>query len=242
MALIEIDNLSLAGRLKNISLSLNSGEILGIIGPNGSGKSSLLNCLAGLQPCDGNVRFDGQTLNERSQQQRAQAIALLPQSCDSAWALSVEAIVALGRIPWNDDDRAAIEDAMQRTGVDKLRQRRVDQLSGGEQARVWLARVFAGQPRLLLADEPIASLDLYYQRSIMDALRQYANEDKAVILVIHDFSLAARYCDRLCLLDNGQLRIFGQTTEVLTEEHLSTVFRVPVHVDLQATPPIITTR
>ena len=242
MALIQVRHLALPPRLDGVSFTLDAGEVLGVIGPNGSGKSSLLQCVAGLLPGRGEIAFDDQPIESLRPRQRARNIGLLPQTCESAWSLSVDDVVALGRLPWGDRDDGAIRLAMQQSGVEALRQRQVDHLSGGEQARVWLARVLAGQPRLLLADEPIASLDLYYQRSVMETLRRYANDGNGVVLAIHDFSLAARYCDRLCLMHDGRVDAFGTPAEVLTEARLSRVFRVPVHVDLAADPPVITTR
>ena len=240
MDLIKVSQLKSAPRLQDISFTLAPGQMLGIIGPNGSGKSSLLQCLAGLLDYQGDIQFQSQTIHGLPARQRAQRIGFLPQSCYSAWPLSVADIVTLGRLPWGDADSAAIEQAIQQTGIEALRHQPIDALSGGEQSRVWLARVVAGQPVLLLADEPIASLDLLYQRSVMQTLRQFADQGKGVILAIHDFSLAARYCDRLCLLQKGQLFAFGRPEDVLTEENLSAVFQVPVHVDLSSQPPIIT--
>lgn len=242
MALIQTQHVRLGARLSDVSLKLAPGEMLGIIGPNGAGKSSLLQCLAGLLPCEGEVWLGGHPLAALPARQRAQQLGYLPQACDSAWSLSVADIVALGRLPWGDQDREAMQRAMTQAGVLALQDRKVDHLSGGEQARVWLARVLAGQPRVLLADEPIASLDLYHQRRVMDVLRRYAHAERAVVLALHDLSLAARYCDQLCLLDQGQVRALGTPAEVLTESHLSAVFRVPVHVDLAASPPVILVR
>lgn len=242
MALIRTQHVYLGARLTDVSLTLAPGEMLGVIGPNGAGKSSLLQCLAGLLPCQGEVLLAGQPLAAMPARHRAQQLGYLPQACDSAWSLSVADIVALGRLPWGDQDREAMERAMTQAGVLALQGRKVDHLSGGEQARVWLARVLAGQPRVLLADEPIASLDLYHQRRVMDVLRRYAHAERAVVLALHDLSLAARYCDQLCLLDQGRVRALGTPAEVLTEANLSAVFRVPVHVDLSASPPVIIVR
>jgi iron complex transport system ATP-binding protein len=239
MDLIEVRQLHCQPRLHEVSLTLQAGEMLGVIGPNGSGKSSLLQCLAGLLGFRGEILFEGQALAGMPAAQRARRIGYQPQSSESAWALHVQDVVALGRLPWGDRDVEALRLAVRQTGIEALLERRVDRLSGGEQARVWLARVLAGQPRLLLADEPIASLDLLHQRSVMETLRAYADQGQGVVLAIHDFGLAARYCDRLCLMRDGTLHALGTPAEVLTEKNLSEVFQVPVHVDLAASPPVV---
>ena len=242
MALIEIQGMALPPRLEKISFTGDAGQVVGVIGPNGAGKSTLLHSLAGLLPFTGHYDFEGQPLGSMLARERARRISLLPQSTESAWPLSVEDVVALGRLPWGDQDKTAIQAAMSATGVDTFRKQRVDRLSGGEQARVWLARVLAGQPRLLIADEPTASLDLYYQRAVMDCIRAYANAGHLVIMAVHDLALAAQYCDRLILLDKGIPQAIGTPAQVLTEPLLSRVFRVSVHVDLNTTPPVISTR
>jgi iron complex transport system ATP-binding protein len=239
MALIEVRNLHVENRIADISFALEQGEILGLIGPNGSGKSTLLNSLAGITEAQGEIFLDEQLLKDIPPRIRAQRIGLLPQATQSAWSLSVDDVVALGRLPWNDNDMAAIRLAMEQAGVSDLSSRKIDQLSGGERARVWLARVLAGQPRLLLVDEPIASLDLHYQCTVMDVLRAYAHQGHGVIIAIHDLSLAARYCDSLCLLHQGRIQSQGSASEVLTEATLSTVFDIAIHVDMQSDPPII---
>lgn len=242
MALISVRQLHVEGRVAEVSFALERGEMLGVIGPNGSGKSTLLQSLAGIVPVQGDIAFEGHALGAISPRHRAQGIGLLPQSCESAWSLSVEDVVALGRLPWDDQDATAIAAAIDQAGVRELLGRKVDQLSGGERARVWLARVLAGHPRLLLADEPIASLDLFYQRSVMTVLRRYASAGQGVILAIHDLGLAARYCDKLCLMQRGRVYAWGTPATVLTEANLSAVFNVAVHVDLRADPPVIVAR
>jgi iron complex transport system ATP-binding protein len=242
MDLIDVRDLHCPSRLHAVSLTMEAGEMLGVIGPNGSGKSSLLQCLAGLLDYRGEILFEGQVLAEMPHRQRARRIGYQPQSSESVWALSVQDVVMLGRLPWDDRDTEAVHQAVRQTGIETLLTRRVDRLSGGEQARVWLARVLAGQPRLLLADEPIASLDLLHQRSVMDALRTYADHGQGVMLAIHDFGLAARYCERLCLMRNGAVHALGTPAEVLTEQTLSEVFQVPVYVNLAANPPTVALR
>jgi iron complex transport system ATP-binding protein len=239
MALIETRNLALENRIDSISFTVEPGEMLAVIGPNGAGKSSLLQSMAGLLPARGDIRLAGKALRAIKPAERARKIGFLPQFCDSAWPLAVEEIVALGRLPWHDRDLDAIGQAMRETGVDGMAQKSINQLSGGEQARVWLARVLAGAPRIILADEPVASLDLYYQARIMENLRQHTGEGRCVILAIHDLALAARYCDRFCLLKQGRVHAFGPPEAVLTEAALSDAFGVPIHVDLAHSPPII---
>ncbi|VAW88963.1 hypothetical protein MNBD_GAMMA17-1965, partial [hydrothermal vent metagenome] len=124
-------------------------------------------------------------------------------------------------------------------GVADFATRNIDHLSGGERARVWLARVLAGEPQLLLADEPIASLDIHYQLAVMQVLKQYAQESRGVIVAIHDLSLAARFCDRLCLMHHGKMIAIGTPAEVLTEKLLSTAYGVPVDIDLERDPPVV---
>ncbi|MDR2165888.1 MAG: ABC transporter ATP-binding protein [Zoogloeaceae bacterium] len=253
MALIEVERLSVTGRVADVSLALEAGEVLGVIGPNGSGKSSLLKSLAGLLPCRGQVRFNAaprgmRNLAELPPETRARLIGYLPQSCASAWSLTVANIVALGRLPWRDGEseqgQAAIRRAMETMDVLHFAGRKIDRLSGGEQARVWLARVFAGAPRLILADEPVASLDLRFQQGIMVALRRHADETRAgvdcgVILALHDLNLAARHCDRLCLMQNGVIRAFGPPEAVLANPALPGIFGLPLRVDLRHDPPVV---
>ncbi|MDR2690275.1 MAG: ABC transporter ATP-binding protein [Azoarcus sp.] len=239
MALIEIRHLGVENRLEDISLAMEPGEMLGVIGPNGSGKSSLLQSLAGILPARGEIWLKEAPLHTLSATERARRIGFLPQFCDSAWPLLAEEVVALGRLPWRDRDEEAIQQAIRQADIAALAKKKINQLSGGEQARVWLARVLATRPHLILADEPIASLDLFYQAKVMETLRRYADGDNGVIIALHDLALAARHCDRLCLMQHGKIRAFGPPAEVLTASGLSATFGVPIHVDLTHAPPII---
>ncbi|MFA5679556.1 MAG: ABC transporter ATP-binding protein [Pseudomonas sp.] len=239
MDLINIQQLNVDQRLMDINLNLAPSEMLGIIGANGAGKSTLLQCLAGILSCKGNIQLKGRSLTALPERERARQIGFLPQSSQSAWALSVADVISLGRLPWGDTDAQAIQQAAEDAQVSEWLQRNVDQLSGGQQARVWLARVLAGRPQVLLADEPVASLDLFHQQHVLGLLRRYAQDGRGVMLSIHDLSLAARYCDRLCLLHEGRLIALGTPAEVLTQANLRTAFHIEAHIDLGSYPPII---
>ncbi|MCP4077511.1 MAG: ABC transporter ATP-binding protein [Gammaproteobacteria bacterium] len=242
MTLMSIKNLTVENRLQSVDFDLQQGEVLGLIGPNGAGKSTLLSALAGLVSHSGEVELNDNNLNSISANKRARSIALQPQFVESAWALSVHDVVSLGRLPWGDCDQTIISAAMQQANVMELASRHVDELSGGEKARVWLARVMANQPEVLLADEPVANLDIHYQQDVMSLLKNYAQSGHAVIIAIHDLSLAAKYCDRLCLLDQGKMIKTGKVGDVLTEDILSSVFSTDVFINLQSEPPIVLAR
>lgn len=239
MALISTQQLSMPGRLNAINFELMHGEVLGLVGPNGSGKSTLLQCLCDLLPYDGKVLLDNVEYRELAANERARRLGFLPQSCQSAWSLTVKDVIALGRMPWGDENPQLINAAAAKTNVTEWLSRRVDQLSGGQQARVWLARVLAGQPEVMLADEPVASLDLYHQLSVLKMLRDYADGSNGVIVSLHDLGLAARFCDRICLLDSGSMRAMGTPEEVLTADNIRAVYKVDADINLTTSPPVV---
>lgn len=239
MDLMSITNLSVDNRLIDVSLDLQGGELIGLIGPNGAGKSSLLNAIAGINECRGRVSLCEEDIDNLDSLERARRIALQPQFLETAWALSVHDIVSMGRLPWGDNNQDIIQDVMRKANVEQFSRRAVNQLSGGERARVWLARVLANQPQVLLVDEPVANLDIHYQTEVMKILQDYAREGHGVIIAIHDLSLAARYCDRLCLLNRGRQVKIGDIKSVLNPETLSPVFGIEVYVDLNNAPPVV---
>jgi len=239
MALISTQSLKVDSRIRDLSFELHRGEVLGLIGPNGAGKSTLLHALVGLEDYLGSIECDDRAFDNYTRNQRARLIGLQPQTINSAWPISVRDVVSLGRIPWGDEDSNAVDHAMQLADITDFSERRVDHLSGGERARVWLARVLAGQPQVLLADEPVANLDIHFQLSVMDVLKNYAAQSHGVIVALHDLSLAARYCDKLCLLKAGQCVAYGTSDEVLTESLLQSVYEIEVDVDLNRMPPIV---
>lgn len=239
MALITATGLTVGSRLRDASIELHAGEILGLIGPNGAGKSTLLNTLSGIVSNEGTILINGREANSLTTKQRAQFIGLQPQSVNSAWSINVSDVVELGRLPWGDSDGDAIQQAIEWAGIREFINRKIDELSGGERARVWLARVLAGKPKALLADEPIANLDIHYQIAVMDVLRRYADKQNGVIVAIHDLSIAARYCDRLCLMKDGRIVVSGNIHDVLNRDLLSDTFGIPVSVNLDHNPPIV---
>ncbi len=232
-----IDGVSI---LEAIEFDLAAGELVGLIGPNGAGKSSLLRLLTGIvTPERGEVRFAGEPLSRLSPQRRAQNLGYLVQDARAHWPFPVEKVVGLGRLPyqgwWQRDaaaDRARVEQALELTETLAYRNRIVTTLSGGEQTLVMLARIFAGECRVILADEPVAALDPYHQLHVMEVLRQYATGERAAVVVLHDLGLAARFCDRLYLLSHGRLDAAGAVAEVLTPATIARVYGVDSRVEL----------
>lgn len=224
----------LAELLDDVSLELGTGELIGLIGPNGAGKSTLLSSLAGLEKnFTGVVQYQSQSIHQLKDAERAQQIGWMEQLSAPHWPVSVEQLVMLGRIPYlsrwqspSKHDHACVDKAINATDCDNLVGRRVDTLSGGELTRVMLARVLATEPQVLLADEPIAALDIGHQLQIMDVLRNFASGEKGCVVVLHDLSLASRYCDRLVLLDQGKNVASGAPSDVLTPDKVREVYGV----------------
>lgn len=231
----------------DLSLEIAPGELIGLIGPNGAGKSTLLRALAGVcATTTGHIQLLGKPIQNYSPEQRAQKLAWLAQSGPINWPLSVERLVALGRAPhrsaWqraSAADAQIIEHILTETDCLSLRDRDATSLSGGERARVLLARALASEPDVLLADEPVAALDLAHQLQTMELLRHFARDKKSCLVVLHDLSLAARYCDRLILMDKGYLVSAGPTTEVLTVEALRSVYGVEAEISTGEYPWVL---
>jgi len=214
--------------VSGVSLDIAPGECVGLIGPNGAGKTTLMRAALGLLPCTGTSSLAG--LAPRA---RARAAAWLPQTREVAWPVTVETLVALGRTPWlaggrrlSSVDRAAIADAIERTGLAPLARRTATELSGGEQALALIARVLAQDTPLILADEPVAGLDPAHQIATMKLFASLAAEGRAALVSLHDLPLAARHCTRLVMLDRGRIAADGPPRDVLTRQRLAGVFGV----------------
>jgi iron complex transport system ATP-binding protein len=196
----------------------------------------LLRVLANLAAPDaGDVRYDGKLAAELGGRALARRLSFLAQDGQAQWPLRAEALVALGRLPHRKtfqglgaDDHAAIERALALADVAHLRERTVGRVSGGERMRILLARALAVEAEILLADEPIAALDPAHQLQIMGLLRGIAHEGRGVVAVLHDLSLAARYCDRLVLLSRGRVLADGPPCEVLTDARLAEAYGIEV--------------
>ncbi len=226
--------------VEDASLSLKGGEFVAMVGPNGAGKTTLMRALAGLMPSEGLVTLNGKLLNKLKPRERARALAYLPQGHVFHWPMSVESIVMLGRAPHTDafsgttaDDRAAVSRALATTETQSFADRAVTALSGGEKARVALARALATHAPVLLADEPTAALDPRHQLTVMELLRSAARDGNAVLAIMHDLTLAARFADRVLVMDRGRIVADAAPAEALAPERLAAVFGIEaVSVDV----------
>ena len=231
--------------LDGVTLDVLPGEVLVLVGPNGAGKSTLLGVLSGeLRPSRGTVTIGGRAIGGIRHAELARLRSVLTQDNTVSFPFRVAEVVAMGRAPWartieGRDDIAAVAEAMDATDVTHLASRRYTQLSGGEKARVSLARVLAQRAPTVFLDEPTASLDLRHQEEVMRVARRLASEGKAVAVVLHDLALASAYADRLVLVSEGGLEAVGAPAAVLTEERVERVYGLPVELHLVAGRPVV---
>jgi iron complex transport system ATP-binding protein len=218
--------------LDSVAVQFASGNVTAVLGPNGAGKSTLLGCMAGLlDPSHGTVALDDAPLPSLPADERARRIAFLPQIPEISWPVDVATLVALGRIPFRHrasdaENEAAVCRAMQMTRTTQWSQRTVTTLSGGERARVLLARVLAGESDWILADEPFVGLDPAHQFEAADLLRSLAAQGRGVVLTIHDLALAARIADRVVILHRGRIVADGTPEDALTPPTLREVYGI----------------
>lgn len=245
MTLLTVQNLTVKRGecpvVDGASFTIGPGECVGLIGPNGAGKTSLLRGALGLLPFEGTS-----TLAALPPRKRAAQAAWLPQTREIAWPMSVERIVALGRLPYlargarlGPTDQSAVDAALTRMGLQNYRTRLATALSGGEQARVLIARTLAQDTPLLMADEPIAGLDPAAQIATLQVFEALAKEGRAVLTSLHDLSLAGRYCTRLILMGAGRIMADGPPDQILTAARLEEVFHLQANIVPTAHGPLV---
>lgn len=233
-AALLMEDISFGRILERIHCEWAGGQVVGLVGPNGAGKSTLLRLLAGVnRPTRGRIYIRGQSISKISPKNRAKHVAYLPQQMPDNASFTVEQYVEMGRFPYrtlfgglNRESREAVNRAMTGLNLLSFRTARLDQISGGERQRAGVARCLAQGSPIILLDEPIASLDVHYQLDILSHLQRLARDGRLIVMAIHHLELAARYCDRLLLLQSGQVYAEGLPQDVLSERALEEVFRV----------------
>lgn len=235
---INIKNLSLQlGKktiLNDINLSIAKGEMIGLIGPNGAGKTSLLKVLAHLhQSFSGEYLLHNKPINTYSLKALSHNIGYLAQDAQAHWPLKVKTLIELGRLPYQGFfnqlsaiDQQAITHATEQTEVSHLLERVITELSGGEKARVFLARLLAANPSVIFLDEPIAALDPYHQLHIMEILKNHTTNGGTIVVILHDLNLATRFCDKLVLMDKGSIIKEGSINQLLENQLLEETYGI----------------
>ena len=218
--------------LQDLNLTLPYGQFVSIIGPNGAGKSTFLKCLATVtKPTSGVISIDGVHLNRLKNEERAKTIGYVPQHFQQSFPMSVREYIMLGRKPyikWNvtNIDQQIVEQTLQYLKLENLQHNYVDELSGGERQRTSIARALVQQPTIFMLDEPISALDIKHQIQVLNSIKQLANDNNLVIVVLHDLELAARYSDYVVLMHQGEIYKEGNPVEVITEQSLREVYEV----------------
>lgn len=225
--------------IKGISFVVKPGEVLGVIGPNGAGKTTLFRAISRvIRPWNGKITYNERDILEIPIKLLAREIAVLPQLLQLGFPFQVKDFIAMGRMPhlgrWESlkrKDQTIIDEAIQLANVKELENRFITEISGGELQRVFLAQALTQQPKVLLLDEPMAHLDIGHQIEVMDLVKKLNREQKlTIIMVLHDLNMAGEYCDRLILLNQGQIHSSGVPAEVLTYQNIETVYQTVVVV------------
>lgn len=231
--MIRLENVTLPFGVKHLTCQLPQGKLIGIMGANGAGKSSLLKAIAGiLPPASGEIWLENRKMGDLSPAERSRKMAYLAQDLSVAWQLSAYDIIALGLptpLP-TKQEQEKVRSVAEQFSISHLLEKNYQQLSGGEKTRVQLARCLIKQAPILLADEPIAALDPYYQIDIMQQLKSLTPA-KTCIVVIHHLPLAYRFCDEIILLKDGELLAGGETQAVLNAENLAKAFGVKAKIN-----------
>lgn len=232
--MIKLENVSLTFGLSNISCHLPQGKLIGIMGANGAGKSTLLKSIAGILPlASGEIWLGNGKLSAMTAKQKSEQLAYFAQNTQVHWDLSVYDVIALGLTSTTKNEQEKVRLVSEQFSISHLLEKLFQQLSGGEKARVQLARCCIKQAPLLLADEPIAPLDSYYQIDMMEQLKALTPQ-KTCVVAIHHLDLAYRFCDEIILLDKGKILASGETQAVLNAENLARAFSINVTIDKES--------
>lgn len=231
--------------LQHINITMPTGTVLGVLGPNGAGKTSLLKALAGQLRVSGEIKWQGEALEALPPQSLARHIAVVNQLNDTVFALNLWQIVRMGLLPHQSllstdthSDKQRIRNAIELVGLTHKSEQTFSTLSGGEQQRGLIARALVQKASLLVLDEPVNHLDVFYQHQILDLLHQLAVQlDKTVVVSLHDINLAARYCDAICLMNRGEVVAQGAANEVLQPAILESIFSMPCKRINTVSPP-----
>jgi iron complex transport system ATP-binding protein len=220
----------------SVTVDLRHGEILALVGPNGCGKSTLLSVMTGTRaPDSGSVSLDGSDVSTLKSRELARRRSVVMQHNSVTFAYRVEDVVAMGRAPWSNTPQRsraqeAVDEAIASCDLERYRRTPVSSLSGGEQARVALARALAQEAPVMFLDEPTAALDIHHQEEVLTILAGLRDQGRAVLIVLHDLTLAAAYADRVAVMNSGRITALGTPTEVLTPEVLSENYAHPIEV------------
>lgn len=226
--------------LKDISFSVEKGQFISIIGPNGSGKSTLLKNLANIySPLKGNIEIDGKNISNYNKKELARKIALVPQDTTISYDFSVFDVALMGRFPYigrfekeSEKDYKMVVDALKLTNTFHLRDRSINEISGGERQRVIIARALIQEPDIIFLDEPTSHLDINHQIDLLTLLKNLNKEkNTTIILVIHDINLACRYSDKIVLMDDGKILSEGNPEEVITRENIEEAYGLNVIIE-----------
>jgi iron complex transport system ATP-binding protein len=223
--------------LKNICIELAESEVLGVVGPNGAGKSTLIRCIDGiLAPQKGSILLDGRDINEMHLMELAKRMGYIPQSTPQVFPATVFDTVLMGRRPhlsWRSSDKDAemVLDMLQMLNIEEFAMRDINELSGGQQQKVFIARALTQEPDVLLLDEPTSNLDIRHQLEVMDIIKNIVIEKQlSAIMAIHDLNLASRYSDRILMMNGGSIFAEGKPSSVLTPENIRRVYGVEAEV------------
>lgn len=242
---LQIKNLSFAYKkdlkiLDDISISLEQGNILGILGPNGTGKTTFIKCINRIhEPLEGQIIFEDKDLRVLRHEDVAKVIAYVPQYINTSFSMSVVDAVMMGRLPYakhsySENDKKIVFDVIKNMELTDFAFRNIRELSGGERQRVFVARALAQNPKMIILDEPTSSLDLHNQLFILRTIEKVAKENNiTIIMTIHDLNLAAMFCDKILMLKDKKIFAYGSTNEVLTEYNVNTMYKVNTKITVE---------